>query len=291
MRIPFINVFIYPPVKTFYVISLIIVSIIWGATFPLVKLSISYITPLGFIALRFIIGTLILLLFYFRNVKRNMDALKPSLIAGVFLFFGYFFQTLGLKYTTSSHSGFITGLYVVFTPLFSYFIVREKITWRIITSVILSTIGLFFLSGISGFNIGDILTLFCAISYAIQVVLIGKYARRYDSSTIAIFQLLLVSILSTAGWGTERFYMKYSNLLLFGVLFTGIFATALGLLIQAHAQKYVSPSKAAIIFVTEPVFAGIFSYIFLNETLGFMGITGAILILFAMLLVSFEKRV
>ncbi len=288
--ISFINVFILPAVKNLkYVLGLISVSLIWGGTFPLVKISLEFISPIGFLTLRFFLAFAILLLIYFRRIMDHRDAFKASLILGVFLFLGYAFQTIGLKYTTSSNAGFITGLYVVFTPLFSYFIVKEHIGKRVIMALILSLIGLYLLSGINGFNIGDILELFCAIAYGVHVALIGKFSREKDAVTLTMMQLFFVFLFSSIWWAGEGPKMVLSGILIFGIIFTGIFASAIGILVQVHAQKHISPSRAAVIFTTEPAFAGIFSFIFLGEGFTLFGIFGAILILIAMLLVALEK--
>ncbi len=271
-----------------YVAGLVSVSLVWGATFPLVKESLDYITPMGFVTLRFLLASLVLLLFYAGNVRKNRKALKPSLMLGIFLFLGYAFQTIGLDYTTSSNAGFITGLYVVFTPIFSYFIVKEKLTARIVLALVLSLSGMYLLSGVSGFNPGDILELLCAIAYGIHVALIGKFSRSYDAPTLTVMQLFFVFFFSSFIWGAEGFPMVASPLLVFGIVFTGIFASAIGILVQVHSQRYIPPSRAAIIFTTEPVFAGIFSYIFLGETLGTFGMIGASLIFISMLLAASE---
>ncbi len=271
-----------------YVAGLVSVSLVWGATFPLVKASLDYISPMGFITLRFLLASIILLLFYARNLRRNSNAIKPALILGVFLFLGYAFQTIGLDYTTSSNAGFITGLYVVFTPIFSYFIVKERITRRVLVALFLSLTGMYLLSGVSGFNVGDILELFCAIAYGVHVALIGKFSREYDAPTLTVMQLFFVFFFSSFIWGAEGFAMRASPLLIFGIIFTGIFASAIGILVQVYSQRHIPPSKAAIIFTTEPVFAGIFSYIFLGETLGTFGILGASLIFISMLLAASE---
>jgi len=272
------------------IISLFLVSVVWGATFPLVKASLDYISPLGFIALRFLLGFGILAIFLFKDLKNGKDALIPGLILSVFLFLGYFFQTVGLKYTTSSHSGFITGLYVVFTPLFAVLMLKEKITLKVSSAVILSLIGLYLLSNISGgINFGDFLTLLCAIAYAIQVVLVAKYSRMYNPNTLTIIELAFVFLFSMGGWGIEGFSISWNLLMIFGVVFTGIFATGLAILVQTHAQRVLPSSHAAIIYTTEPVFAGLFSYIFLGEGLGTKGMIGAALILLGMLLVALDK--
>lgn len=272
------------------IISLFLVSVVWGATFPLVKASLDYISPLGFIALRFLLGFVVLAIFLFKSLKNSKDALIPGLILSIFLFLGYFFQTVGLKYTSSSHSGFITGLYVVFTPLFAVFMIKERISVRVSIAVVLALVGLYLLSNIGGgINFGDFLTLLCAIAYAIQVVLVAKYSRIYNPNTLTLIELAFVFIFSFGGWGIEEFSIHWNWLMIFGVVFTGIFATAIAILVQTHAQRVLPSSHAAIIYTTEPVFAGIFSYIFLGEGLGIKGMIGAVLILLGMLLVALDR--
>ncbi len=276
--------------KTTAIISLFLVSVVWGATFPVVKNSLDFITPLGFITLRFLLAFVLLALFFLRSMKRDRNLIIPGFVLGLFLFLGYFFQTMGLKYTTASHSGFITGLYVVFTPIFAVLIIREKISLKVIIAVLLSLTGLYLLSNIEGgINFGDFLTLLCAISYAIQVVLVAKYSRMYDPTSLTVVELAFVFLLSAGGWAWEGFYYEINGIMLFGVIFTGIFATALAILAQTHAQRVIPSSHAAVIYTTEPVFAGIFSYILLGETMGLRGIVGAALILLGMLLVALDK--
>jgi drug/metabolite transporter (DMT)-like permease len=272
------------------IISLFLVSVVWGATFPLIKASLTYISPLGFLTLRFLIGFLLLTAFLFKYLKESKKAIIPGLILSIFLFLGYFFQTVGLKYTSSSHSGFITGLYVVFTPLFAIFILKERISIKVATAVALSLIGLYLLSNMSGeINFGDFLTLICAIAYAIQLVLVTKYSRMYNPNTLTLLELGFVFVFSLGGWSAEGFQIQWSTLMIFGVVFTAIFATALAILVQTHAQRVLPSSHAAIIYTAEPIFAGIFSYIFLGEGLGIKGLIGAALILLGMLLVALDK--
>ncbi len=272
------------------IISLFLVSVVWGATFPLVKASLEYITPMGFITLRFLLGFALLALFLLKSLRVKKDELLPGLVLSIFLFLGYMFQTIGLKYTSSSHSGFITGLYVVFTPIFAIFLLKEKISLKVATAILLSLLGLYLLSNMSGgMNFGDFLTLLCAIAYAVQVVLVAKYSRLHDPTELTIIELGFVALFSAGGWGLEGFQIEWSPLMLFGVIFTGIFATGIAILVQTHSQRVLPSSQAAIIYTTEPVFAGIFSYILLGEGLTTRGMVGAILILLGMLLVALDR--
>ena len=269
---------------------LFLVAVIWGLTFPILKISLQFISPMGFISLRFFLAFLLLLII-FREKRENMKAaLKAGFIIGIFLFLGHLFQTVGLKYTTASHAGFITGLYVVFTPIFAWMFLRERISVKIILAVIISTFGLYLLSNYEGKpNIGDFLTLLGAIAYALQVVSVGKYSRIYDPSAITVVELGTVFLFSTAGWGVEGLPISLTPPLILGVLFVGIVATALAILMQTHAQKLVAASQAVIFYTAEPVFAGIFSYFLLGETLSISGMVGAFLILLGMLLVSLDR--
>jgi drug/metabolite transporter (DMT)-like permease len=155
---------------------LLFVAIVWGTTFVLVENAISFLPPFLFNGVRFFLAStslFIILLFFYPNQLKSLNwkMIAAGVILGVWLFSGYLFQTVGLLYTTSSKAGFITGLSVVLVPLFSYFILKQKVSLQAILGISLATIGLYFLTfgDTNGFNIGDILVLFCAISFALQI--------------------------------------------------------------------------------------------------------------------------
>lgn len=272
------------------ILSLFFVAVIWASTFPIIKLSLQYISSWGFVALRFLTGFFILSIFFARKLKMDRETLFSGAMLGIVLFAGYFFQTLGLQYTSATHSGFIVGLYLVFTPFFAFFVIKEKISVKSGVAVLLSLTGLYFLSNMEkGMNIGDFITLLCAVFYALQIVLVAKYTKMYDPTSLTLVEIGMVAIMGMGGWGLEKFYCQCTPILIFGILFTGILATAVGILLQTHAQKVVPPTHAAVIFTMEPVLAGVFSYLILGETLGSRGIIGAILVLLGMLLVALDK--
>jgi drug/metabolite transporter (DMT)-like permease len=277
-------------------ITLLGISIIWGGTFPLIKVALQDNSPYAFLALRFLIASFLLATVFRRKMmSASRKALKAGFLIGVFIFIGYITQTVGLKYTTASKSGFITGLYVVFTPVLAYLILKTTLPRKQILAVLLASVGLFLLSGIDPrsphMNYGDFLTLICAIAYAFSVVLIGKYAKENSSAVLATTQILTVWIFCTLSWVIiEPFSLPTSTIAWVVLLFTAIFGTSLAFLVQNYAQKYTTATKAAIIFTAEPVFALIFSFLLLGETLSQEGIVGATLIVVGMLLSELKLR-
>ena len=271
-------------------ITLLGVSLVWGGTFPLIKMALQDSSPFAFLALRFLIGALILVSVFRKELTSvSRDTLQAGFLIGLFVFVGYVTQTVGLKYTTASKSGFITGLYVIFTPILAYAMLKATLPRRLILAVLLALTGLFFLSGIDprnpNMNYGDFLTLICAIAYAFSVVLISKYTKTHNPSVLATIQAITIWILCTLSWIIiEPFSLPASTTAWFAVFFTAAFATSLAFLAQNYAQKYTTATKAAIIFTGEPVFALIFSFAILGETLGPEGIFGAALIIVGMLL-------
>lgn len=271
-------------------ITLLGVSMIWGGTFPLVKVALLDASPYAFLSLRFFIATLILAIVFRKDVmSASREALLAGFLIGAFIFIGYLTQTVGLKYTTASKSGFITGLYVVFTPILSYAILKTTLPRKLILAVLLAATGLFLLSEIDprglGMNYGDFLTLVCAVAYAFSVVLIGKYTKKHSPSVLATTQTLTTWILCTLSWSIiEPFFLPTSRIAWVAIFITAVFATSLAFLAQNYAQKHTTATKAAIIFTAEPVFALLFSFATLGETLSQTGILGATLIVAGMLL-------
>ena len=274
-------------------ITLLGVSVIWGGTFPLIKVALQDSSPYAFLSLRFFIATLILAIVFRKEVTSiSRDALKAGFLIGAFIVIGYLTQTVGLKYTTASKSGFITGLYVVFTPILAYPILKATLSRKLILAVLMASMGLFLLSGIDprdlSMNYGDFLTLMCAIAYAFSVVLISKYVKEHSSSVLATIQVFTTCVLCTLSWAViEPFQLPTSAIAWGAVFFTAVFATSLAFLGQNYAQKYTTASKAAIIFTAEPVFALVFSSVTLGETLSREGIFGAALIVVGMFLSGF----
>ncbi|WP_226666777.1 DMT family transporter [Metabacillus litoralis] len=274
--------------------SLLFVAFIWGATFVIVQKAIEFLPPHLFNGTRFLLATLLLLLFvkkkFLIHVKK--DLILSGCFLGFFLFLGYAFQTVGLLYTTSSKAGFVTGLSVMIVPLLSIWILKEQPRMIVIVSAIIGTSGLYFLtlSDISQINFGDLLVFFCAIAFALHIIFTSKYTKKHDALVLTIIQLFTVSIFSfissfiferQAAYSMENFLQPD---VLLGLLITSIFATALAFLIQTKYQQVTSAARVALIFAMEPVFAAVTAFIVLQEKLSANGLVGCTFIFLAMIL-------
>lgn len=279
-------------------VLLLMVVAIWGTTFPIMKIILVDIDPFYFIGLRFLIAFIFLYVIFKRKLKSvTWVRLKKGLILGNWLFAGYSFQIVGLQFTTASRSGFITGLSVVLVPLFVVLLLGEKPGVFNLMGIILATGGLFFLTeiGEKGISPGDFLTILCAISFAMQIVLLSKYVKGEDPVALTLIQLGVVSL------GAFIVSIFRSGFILVGIqaggviIYTGLMATALAYLIQSYAQQFTSPIHAGLIFTMEPVFAAFFAFIILGETLNRGVILGGALIIAGMITAEmgqniFEKR-
>lgn len=262
-------------------ILLLIVTFFWGGSFVAVKEGLADASPLAFIAARFLMAAVLLFLFY--GWKRpGPRALKASLILGVVLFIGFLFQTWGQEYTTPSKCAFITTFSVVLVPLILALMGAPLKPWSAV-GALLGLAGIYLLvapSGIRAVNKGDVLTLLCAVAFAIYIVLLADYSRRHDHAELAPPQILLVGLLACAGlpFGhSARLHWTWN--LALAVMFTAVFATAFAFAAQNWAQRFVPPAHAALIFALEPVFAVLISLAMMQEKLEGRMIAGSVLIL------------
>ncbi|MBU4561912.1 DMT family transporter [bacterium] len=262
---------------------------IWGSTFAIIKDILDQIMPFTFLAYRFFLATFILFVMFWRKIK-NIDKmiLKKGSLIGIFLFLGYTFQTVGLKYTTATKAGFITGLSVVLVPVISHFFIKEKINRNSVIGVILAFIGLWFLNYSSSFifNLGDFLVLLCAISFAMHIISVGLYTKKMDYVPLVIVQLAIVFVLSllmALVFERPEIHLSYSPNVWWSIVLTGVFATALAFYMQNRFQKYSTATKTAIIFSGEPIFSAMFAYLLLGEKAGLTAWIGGLLIILGMI--------
>jgi drug/metabolite transporter (DMT)-like permease len=277
-------------------IYLLIIVIIWGSTFALIKGVINIIPPYTFLAYRFFLAALILLLIFWKRMKEiNIMILKRGSLIGIFLFLGYTLQTVGIKYTTATKAGFITGLSVVLVPIISHFFIKEKINRNSVVGVIFAFIGLWFLNYSSSFsfNLGDFLVLLCAVSFAMHIISVGLFSKKLDYVLLAITQITVVfalSLLMALIFERLAIHFSYSYDIWWSIVITGIFATALAFYMQNRFQRYSTATKTAIIFSGEPIFAAIFAYLLLGEKVGLISWAGGLLIIFGMIVSQKESR-
>jgi len=278
-------------------IYLLGIVVIWGSTFAIIKGILDQIMPFTFLAYRFFWAAFILGLIFWKRLKNiNKMILKKGSLIGIFLFLGYTFQTVGLKYTTATKAGFITGLSVVLVPIISHFFIREKISKNSIIGVILAVIGLWFLNYNSSFifNFGDFLVLLCAVSFAMHIISVGLYARKVDYVLLVMVQLTTVFVLSflmALFFERPGIHLYYPSGVWWSIILTGIFATALAFYMQNKFQRYSTATKTAIIFSGEPIFSAMFAYLLLGEKVGLIAWIGGLLIIFGMIISQREKKI
>jgi len=276
-------------------LSLLFVAFSWGLTFVVVQDALSGIGPYYFLTLRFLMAAAFLAIIFWRHLPNlNRPAIKTGIFIGLFLFGGYAFQTVGLQYTGPATAGFITGLAVVLVPLLSALFYRRLPGPYVLAGVTCATIGLGFLTlrgGNLSLNFGDLLILCCAVCFAMHIIMVGRFAGRYDPVLLAIIQITTVSAISLFfALGTETFPERITAPVWTAFLFTAIPATSLAFLIQNSVQRYTSPTHTAIIFTTEPVFAALTAHVLGREMLIGAQALGCVLILAGMLVAEFKGQ-
>ena len=278
-------------------IYLLIIVIIWGSTFALIKGVIDTIPPYTYLAYRFLLASLILVVIFWKRLKKlNIIVLKKGSLIGIFLFLGYTLQTVGIKYTTATKAGFITGLSVVLVPIISHFFIKDKVSRNSVIGVVLAFIGLWFLnySGSFSFNLGDFLVLLCAFSFAMHIISVGLFSKKLDYVLLAITQITVVFVLSLLMaliFERPAIHLSYSSYIWWSIVITGIFATALAFYMQNRFQRYSTATKTAIIFSGEPISAAMFAYFLLGEKVGLIAWAGGLLIIFGMIISQREKKI
>jgi drug/metabolite transporter (DMT)-like permease len=265
-------------------LALLLSTLIWGATFPATKAALDQLQPFTFLCLRFFIGLLVTISIFAGlrwRLQRGAGMLRISAIATVFLFIGYATQTVGLRYTTASNSAFITALYVVFVPLFLRRF--ERRTWL---SAGLATLGLWLLVNPSvSMNIGDVLSLVCAVAFGAHIACLESYTKRGDSRSFFFWQVLMLAGLMVPAMALEipgRLDLSLSLVLIVSLTVTGVLATG-AFAVQVWAQQRLPAQQVALVFSMEPAYAAWLAWYFLGEQLDSRAWLGSGLIFLAVL--------
>lgn len=273
-------------------VLLVLVTFAWGATFVLVKNALAQVSPLVFNSFRMAVATVALLVIFRKALpKLTLPSALGGMAMGVFLFLGYAFQTSGLRLTTPSKSAFITGLAVVLVPIVVAVTGRRVPGRWTMLGVFAALTGLYLMTIPSGegfslatINRGDLLTLACAISFAMHIYVTGHMTQQHGFEPVSVLQVATAAVLMALVIPLETPRLTLSGPVVFAILFTGLICTAAAFSIQAWAQQFTPPTHTALIFALEPVFAAMTSYILAGERLGARGTIGAILILSGILI-------
>jgi drug/metabolite transporter (DMT)-like permease len=272
--------------RAWLALALVGVAAVWGATFVMVKDAITIYPLYGFLGWRFAIAVVAFLVLFPRCLRRlGPGTLRVGVLAGAFLTAGYVFQTWGLQDTSASKAAFITGMFVVITPLMQTVLLRRIPRWPTTVGVLVAVVGLWLLSGATadGWNVGDTRVLVCAFAYSAHMIVLGSWGRDHDVSALTLVQLS-VGALVCAGISiaVERPGIPSDGSVWIALIVTGVLATAVAFAVQTAAQRVISPAKTALILITEPAFGGLFGWL-AGEALGVSGVAGAVLILAGMI--------
>ena len=276
------------------VIALLGVGFVWGAAFVLMKDAIEQQPYMDFLATRFTVAALAMILLRpFTSLRFESGDIKYGAVIGVVLAFGYITQTIGLELTTAATSGFLTGLYVVFTPLIAWLVMRQKISKKVGIGVVFSIFGLGVFSGAAQsveFQTGQIWLVVCAVLYAIHILMLGHYGKTRNSYRFAMLQIAFVAIV-TWGFAIVDGYQPPPNFeVWFAILFTALLSTVLAFWIQTWAQTLIDPARVALLITSEVIFTALIAIGLGQEPLTLAIVFGGGLMLTAMLIVEWPTR-
>jgi drug/metabolite transporter (DMT)-like permease len=272
-------------------VALVGITAVWGYTFLVVQDATARMPVMDFLAWRFVVASVV------------MIALRPTCLRGVtrlellrgvglgaILGLGYITQTYGLRYTSAAISGFITGMFVVLTPVMSWVLLRRKTnrnTWLVVA---LATVGLALLS-LNGWSvgIGELLTLGCAVFFAIHIVGLGEWSSQYEPYAFALLQIGAVGVISLIAATPGGIAVPPDRGVWGVIVITGVLATAVAFFVQTWAQSLVSATRAAVVMTMEPVFAGLFAVVIGGNQLTLRTLGGAACVLAAMLIINLKS--
>lgn len=269
-------------------------TIVWGATFVLVKTALNDVSPMLFLALRFSLAAMALALIFGRKAWRQFTwkAAGAGAMAGTFLFAGYLVQTLGLRLTTAPKSAFLTGLASVMVPLLGALVyrMRPQVSEFIGIAAATAGMGLMTLQGATGsIGRGDLLTLFCAVAFAGHVLTLGRFSSQVGFEVLALAQVLTAAIWALVLFrGVEQAQVAWRPAVVYAIVITGLLCTALAFSVQAWAQQYITSTRTALLYLLEPVVAWGTSCIVAGDGLSERGAVGAALILSGVLMVELK---
>ena len=257
--------------------ALILVTAVWGVTFVQVQDAVAIYPLFAFLAVRYLIATAALAPPAARRLRGlGRDGLVAGSVLGVLIAIGIGLQTAGLERTTVTNTGFITGLYVLFTPLLGLALFRTPIPRELWAAVALALLGLALLSGVpQGSGTGDLLVLLSTVAQALQIVMVERYANRFDVFALTFVEVAAAcAVFGAIAIALGDLSVPRGSTVWAALIVTGLFAVAFAMLVQIWAQRQVSATRIAVIFSLETVFAGIAGYLLADERIGLLGFAG-----------------
>jgi drug/metabolite transporter (DMT)-like permease len=256
-------------------------------SFVIVKQALRDSTPLAFLSIRFLLATLALTPLVDFRAPWSRGELRGGLLLTVLLASGFACQVVGLEYTTPARSAFIVALSSVLAPIVALLVLRHRIGWMVLTALLIAGVGIYFLTApdAGGLNRGDLWTLITAVVFGGHIVTVTELSKRYDARRLVWLQLVGTTVgVTTAMALLERVRIVWSPALIGALIFTGVIATALALVLQMRAQRHMSSARASLLLCLEPVFAALTSWLYWGEELSLTQALGAVFVLGGMVL-------
>lgn len=272
--------------------ALLAMTACWGSTFFLIKDLLERVPTLDFLAVRFAIASAAMLLVAPKAIGRlSPESRRHALVLGGLYGVAQIAQTAGLAHTAASVSGFITGMYVVFTPLLAAVVLRTRINAMTWLAVALATAGLGVLT-LEGFSVGygEAITLLSAVLYALHIVGLGAWSKPSEALGMAILQILVITVICFVATVPDGIVLPQGGRDWLSVVYMALFAGAAAMLGQTWAQSHLSPTRSAIIMSMEPVFAAFFAVLLGGESMTLRMVAGGLMVLTAMLVVELIPR-
>lgn len=271
---------------------LFITAIVWGSGFVVTAIALEYLSAYQVMAGRFVLATMILMVVFAYKFKRFTKAIIwKGAILGIILYIGFALQTVGLEYTTPSKNAFLTAVNVVIVPIIAYFVYKRGIDRHEIIGAIIAIVGIGFISlqGSFTINIGDALTLACAVAFAFDIFYTNHFVQKEDAISLTIVQFMTASLLSVIVLLVQRdIPMTMEKEAVYSLVYLAVFSTTIAYVCQNVAFKYTTATKAAIILSTEALFGTLLSVLYLKEVLTTKMVIGAVLIMVAILVTELK---
>jgi len=282
--------------KIHYELLMLLVVALWGSSFALTKPLLDKMGVFNFLAYRFIIGGLVLLLFLLATKKFivNKEVLKSGITTGVLIFITFYFHNIGLKYTSIANNAFIVGSSVIFIPIIQYLIFKKKASSTIILQTITAIIGLALITLLntkSQMNFGDIITLAGTVVYSFYTIIVQDHVRKFSVNVFVTIQLLTVGILSLIStFIFEKPTMDLAANEWINIIFLAVVITSIAYYLLSVVQKHLEATNVGLIFTLEPFFAVLFSWVFYHEIISLNMLIGGTLIFISMIMPYMSKK-
>lgn len=267
----------------------------WGAAFVLMKDAINQQPLMDFLGTRFLIAAALMAVLRPKQITRiEKYDLKVGIPLGLLLGLGFITQTIGLELTTAAISGFLTGLYVVMTPVFGWLLFRRKVERKLGVAILFALAGLAILSGTTNseisFQLGQLWLVACAIVFGLHILLLGKYSQGRDSYNLAFIQIATVGVLCISVGSLDGYFAPPNGEVWFAIVFTAVFATVIAFWIQTWAQSILDSARVALLLTSEVAYAAIIAVAVGQEVLSFTAVLGGGLMMLAMLIVEWPSK-